>query len=89
MTPRDYDFIRDQLQGENILTPDTTVTSECVNTYEYDVELEVLTVFFQKRGTYRYANFSLAEFTNFAQAGSLGTYFNLYIRDQYEYERIG
>lgn len=62
--------------------------SKCVATFDYSLEDEQLTVEFQERGTYVYQGFPLSEFVTFAQASSLGTYFNLYIRDRYSYERV-
>lgn len=64
------------------------VESRCVATYDYDLESNELTVVFQARGTYKYRNFPLAEFVDFANSFSLGQYFNLYIRDQYSFERL-
>lgn len=39
-------------------------------------------------GTYKYHNFPLSEYALFAQASSLGKYYNDYIKDRYSYERI-
>lgn len=87
----DDDGIR-QLDNESlrsILTPlSGRPVSECVASFDYNLETEELTVQFNKRGTYLYSGFPLNEFVTFSQAGSLGTYFNLYIREQYPYERI-
>jgi KTSC domain len=47
-----------------------------------------LTVAFQKRGTYVYHEFPVDEWLLFNNAASRGTYFNLYVRDRYSYERI-
>lgn len=62
--------------------------STCVADLEYEVETATLTVIFQKRGTYAYHDVPIDEFVLFAGAGSPGTYFNLYIRDQYSFERV-
>jgi lysyl-tRNA synthetase class 2 len=62
--------------------------STCVANHSYDPETQELTIEFQARGTYRYSEVPLDEAETFAAAGSLGTYFNLYIRDRYPYERI-
>lgn len=39
-------------------------------------------------GTWRYFDVPVDEYENFKDAASRGTYFNLYIRDQYSNERI-
>lgn len=39
-------------------------------------------------GTWRYQDVPVGEYENFRDASSQGTYFNLYIRDQYQNERI-
>jgi hypothetical protein len=41
------------------------------------------------RGTYRYKDVPLDVYVDFAGATSQGQYFNLYIRNQYAYERVG
>jgi hypothetical protein len=63
--------------------------SECVASLEYDLESQKATVHFMKRGSYAYFDVPPEEYANFNNAGSRGTYFNLYVRDRYEYERIG
>ena len=62
--------------------------SECVRSLSYDPEREQMTVEFHKRGTYTYFGVEPWAFAEFNGAGSRGTYFNLYVRDKYEYERI-
>jgi hypothetical protein len=62
--------------------------SRCVANVDYDNETQSLTVEFNQRGTYRYSNVPLDVYVDFATAGSQGTYFNLYIRPQYAFERI-
>lgn len=65
-----------------------TVESRCVASLDY--EDGDLTIEFHQRGTYRYFNFPLEEFVAFATSFSLGTYFNLYIKDAgYAYEKVG
>lgn len=39
-------------------------------------------------GTYQYHDIPLSLYTDFAEASSQGTYFNLYIRDNYSFDRI-
>lgn len=63
--------------------------SMCVESIDYDWESNDLTVNFQQRGSYVYHGVSLETFSEFGSAYSMGTYFNLYIRDQYSYERVG
>lgn len=62
--------------------------STCCADVDYDLETQEMTVQFQQRGTYVYSDVPLDEFLNFQQAGSRGTYFNLYVRNRYPYERI-
>ncbi len=63
--------------------------SECVASLNYDGDTEELTVEFHERGTYKYFNFPFTEWILFNDAMSRGTYFNLYVRDRYSFERIG
>ena len=62
--------------------------SECVDTLEYDLENQQMTIHFNKRGSYIYYDFPPDEFASFNLAGSRGIYFNLYIRGKYDYERL-
>jgi hypothetical protein len=63
--------------------------SEAIANIDYDVESSDLTVEFQKRGTYVYHGVDLDTYTDFAQASSWGTYFNMYIRNiGLSYERV-
>jgi hypothetical protein len=82
------DFITSDEVARYLLNGLEINESTCVARATYDDTSETLTIAFQKRGTYRYFNFSLAEYINFAEASSRGQYFNLYIRDQYPYERV-
>jgi hypothetical protein len=75
-------------------TSRTAVESRCVSSFDYDLLTETLTVSFPGsdgtggRGTWEYSDFPLSEFTLFAGSFSLGTYFNLYIRERYSTRRI-
>ena len=62
--------------------------SECVAALKYDEEGQVVTCTFHKRGTYDYFDVDPGVFAEWNQAGSRGTYFNLYIRGRYEYDRL-
>jgi hypothetical protein len=62
--------------------------SECVASLSYDIEREQVNCTFQKRGTYTYFNVSPDVFAEWNNASSRGTYFNLYIRGRYEYDRL-
>ncbi len=63
--------------------------SEAIANIDYDVESSDLTVEFQQRGTYVYHGVDLDTYTDFAQASSWGTYFNMYIRNiGLSYERV-
>ena len=71
---------------------DNLSTSRCVRSLDFQLTDESgrgdLTVEFMQRGTYIYHDCPLDAYVDFAGAGSQGQYFNLYIRDQYQYERI-
>lgn len=63
--------------------------SMCIESLgEYNPETGDMIVNFQQRGSYRYFNVPIEVFVEFGGAYSMGTYFNLYIRDQYSFERI-
>jgi FlaG/FlaF family flagellin (archaellin) len=66
------------------------IESEAIANIDFDVESGDLTVEFHQRGTYVYHGVDLDMYTDFAQASSWGTYFNLYIRNiGLSYERVG
>lgn len=71
-----------------------TVESRCVQSFDYDLVTQTLTVSFPGvngtggRGTWEYLNFPLDEFVQFAGSFSLGQYFNLYIKDRYQTRRV-
>lgn len=72
--------------------------SRCVESHDFQITDEELaegdlTIVFVGppnggAGTYIYHNVSLTEYVDFAKASSLGTYYNLYIKDRYSFERI-
>ncbi len=62
--------------------------SECVQSLEYDIERQQMTVHFNKRGSYTYFDVDPQVFAEFNLSAERGTYFNLYIRDRYEYDRL-
>lgn len=62
--------------------------STAIANLEYDEESQEVTCEFQERGTYTYFDVPPDEFANWNTANSRGTYFNLYIRGIYSYERI-
>lgn len=66
-----------------------TPESRCVANLDYNLEEETLTIKFNQRGTYEYTNVPLDDYVDFAQSGSLGKYFNNYIRDRFSYRKIG
>jgi hypothetical protein len=63
--------------------------SRCVANVDYNLEEGTLIIDFMARGSYKYENFPLDEYVDFASAGSQGKYFNLYIRPKYNGVRIG
>ena len=62
--------------------------STAIASLNYDIEHAQMTIEFQERGTYTYFDVEPDTFQEFNAAGMRGTYFNLYIRGKYEYERI-
>jgi len=63
--------------------------SDCVESLEYDTNLQELTINFWERGSYKYFGFSAEAFTDFNNASSRGGHFNANIRNAgYAYERI-
>ena len=62
--------------------------STCVADIFYDPETFELTVQFVERGTYKYTDVPMKEYVDFSLASSQGKYFNFYIRNQYNFERI-
>lgn len=90
----DNDTLRDLLDKSK---PSGGHASRCVNSYDYNLETETLSITFPGNepgargggGTWEYEGVPLEEFVNFVQASSLGTYFNLYIRDRYSANRVG
>ncbi len=62
--------------------------SECVQSLEYDIERQQMTVHFNKRGSYTYFDVDPQVFAEFNLSAERGAYFNLYIRDRYEYDRL-
>jgi hypothetical protein len=65
------------------------VKSSAMLTVGYHEDLKVLEVEFPSKEVYQY--FDVPAHVHFAlmQASSLGTYFNAYIKNQYEERRIG
>lgn len=62
--------------------------SECVSALEYDDMTREMTVHFEKRGSYLYQDVEPQVYEEFNNAGSRGTYFNLYVRSNYSCKRI-
>ncbi|MGE4354368.1 MAG: KTSC domain-containing protein [Oscillospiraceae bacterium] len=80
-TPRVFDV--DDVEMKS--TPDST----CFSEVGYDSGWEVLVVKFRDSGSvYTYSDFPKSEWDEFIAADSLGRWYNTYIKDQYEYERI-
>lgn len=65
--------------------------SRCVASLDFELSDESgrgdLLIVFQQRGSYVYHDVPVDAYIDLAGAGSQGTYFNLYIRDNYSYER--
>ncbi len=66
-----------------------TVDSSCFSRIGYDADNHILKVQFRDSGEYYvYFDFSEADYEAFTSADSLGKYFNTYIKDVYDYERL-
>jgi hypothetical protein len=62
--------------------------SICVESLDYDLPTETLTIVFRARGTYEYTQVPLDVYVDLAGAESQGRYFNLYIREKYNTRRV-
>ena len=62
--------------------------STAIASLDYDVENRQVTIVFQQRGTYTYFDVPPEVFAELNHAGSRGTYFNEYFKNNYEYERV-
>lgn len=74
--------------------PSVGTESTCVESESYDPETQELTISFPGlfpgrggKGTWVYSDVPLSVYLDFAAASSKGTYFNLYIRNQYSSTR--
>ena len=68
------------------------VESECVALLDFfpdeNLITGTLTIEFVKRGTYVYADFPVDEWLLFNNSSSRGVYFNLYIRNNYSFQKV-
>lgn len=64
------------------------VSSSNIHSVGYEAESQTLEVEFHHGGIYRYANVPENVYQGLMQAGSIGSYFNRNIRDQYPTRRI-
>ncbi|MDO9382188.1 MAG: KTSC domain-containing protein [Hyphomicrobiaceae bacterium] len=64
------------------------VESSAIIAVDYDPGAGVLTVQFTGMAIYEYADVPKIVFQELMAAESKGTYFALYIRDEYEYRRV-
>lgn len=62
--------------------------SSAISSLSYDIEDQQVECVFNARGTYVYYDVPPETFAEWNGAGSRGTYFNLYIRDRFSFERI-
>ena len=62
--------------------------STVIKGYHYSEDKEVLTITFTTNRTYKYKNVPEKIYNQFSKATSKGRYFNLNIRDKYEYEEV-
>lgn len=66
----------------------TKVESSVIQEIGYDKDHEVLEVLFLSGELYQYEKVPHNIFVSFMTAPSYGTFYNEYIKHQYEYERI-
>ena len=82
-TPTPYDFDVDDVEMQS------TPGSSCFSEIGYDSYWEILVVQFRDNGSvYTYLDFPIDEWDKLTSADSLGSWYNKYIKGQYEYERI-
>jgi excisionase family DNA binding protein len=62
--------------------------SSHLQSYDYDIESQTLTIQFQNGSTYTYSGVPLTEFNNMVQSGGAGTYFWSKIRNNYPTTRL-
>ena len=79
--------------GSDSFDPDDislqSVDSSCFSKVGYDASSETLVVMFRDSGKkYAYSNFPVEEWSKFISADSLGTYFNQYIKGNYDCEKL-
>lgn len=86
----DFDYIReigfDESGSQELInTPDST----CFSEVGYDYDFECLWVRFRDSGaSYVYYSFTESDWFEFIDSPSLGQYYNQYIKDNYEYNRV-
>ena len=82
-TPTPYDFNVDDVKMQS------TPGSSCFSEIGYDSYWEILVVQFRDNGSvYSYLDFPIDKWDKFISADSLGSWYNKYIKGQYEYEKI-
>ena len=64
------------------------VKSSDIVSIGYDKEVSILEVEFRRENIYQYVNVPENVFKELMTAGSIGTYFNSYIRDQYPNSQV-
>jgi hypothetical protein len=86
----DYDrtSMLDEIRAALDVGKPVITDSQCTKSISYDNSTQELTIEFQERGTYKYEGVPAEEYLGLKGASSHGTYFNLYIRDRYNFERI-
>ena len=82
-TPTLCDFDADDVKMQS------TPGSSCFSEIGYDSYWEILVVQFRDNGSvYTYLDFPIDKWDKFISADSLGSWYNKYIKGQYEYEKI-
>jgi hypothetical protein len=65
-----------------------SAVSALVKSIAYDAEAAELTVHLANGRAYRFKDVPQLVYRNFIKAESKGTFFNLFIRDSYDFERV-
>jgi hypothetical protein len=75
--------------NEQITTKQQDVDSTCGRKISFDVDRDILTLYFTDGTAYEYYNVPISEYFALLRAASFGTYFNKYFRPHYvHYLRI-
>lgn len=88
MAAFDRGVMLDEIRAALDVAKPIITDSKCTKTISYNSVTQELTIEFQERGTYRYSGVPAEDYLGLKGASSQGTFFNLYIRDRYNFERV-